>query len=63
MTDRFCVKQRALFCDRLDGEQLPFWRRLARQLHLGFCPPCQAVNRSLAATRDALRDLRDRDPE
>ena len=63
MTDRFCVKQRALFSDRLDGEKLPFWRGLLVKLHLGFCPQCQAVNRSLAATRDALRDLRDRDSD
>ena len=62
MTDRFCVRQRALFSDQLDGERLSWWRRLAMRLHLSICAPCRRVQRSLEATRDALRDLRDRDP-
>jgi hypothetical protein len=61
MTDRFCVKQRAWFSDRLEGKPLPFWRGLLVRLHLTICPPCQRVNRSLAATRDALRALADED--
>ena len=62
MTDRFCVKQRALFSDHLDGERLPFWRGLLVRFHLAVCPACKLTQRSLAATRDALRELRDRDP-
>ena len=63
MTDRFCVKQRALFSDRLDGQRLPFWRGLLVRFHLTVCPQCRRVNRSLETTRDALRELRDRDPQ
>jgi len=62
MTDKFCVKQRAYFSDRLDGVRIPFWRGLLVRCHLTFCAPCKRVNRSLRATRDALRDLRDTDP-
>ena len=63
MTDRFCKKQRAWFSDRLDDQPLPFWRGLLVRVHLAFCPQCIRVNRSLAATRDALRGLRDLDPK
>ena len=63
MAGRFCVKQRACFSDRLDGERLPFWRGLMVRFHLMICPPCRRVNASLSATRDALRELRDRDPQ
>jgi predicted anti-sigma-YlaC factor YlaD len=62
MTDRFCAKQRALFSDRLDGQKLPFWRGLLVRFHLTICPPCRRVNRSLVTTREALKELRDRDP-
>ncbi len=62
MTDRFCVKQRAWFSARLDGEELPFWRGLLVRCHLTVCRPCRQVNRSLVATREALRALADRDP-
>ncbi len=63
MTDRFCVKQRAYFSDRLDGVKLPFWRGLLVRCHLRVCPQCIRYNRSLEATRDALRGLRDIDVE
>jgi hypothetical protein len=63
MTDRFCRKQRPYFSDRLDGVKLPFWRGLLVRCHLRFCPQCRRVNRSLEATRVALRELRDRDVE
>jgi predicted anti-sigma-YlaC factor YlaD len=62
MTDKFCVKQRALFSDRLDGQPLPFWRGLLVRLHLRVCPACIRYDRSLAATRDALRALGGTDP-
>jgi hypothetical protein len=62
MTDRFCVKQRAWFSDRLDGQPLPFWRGLLVRFHLARCPQCMRYQRSLEATREALRQLGDRDP-
>jgi len=61
MTDRFCRKQRPYFSDRLDGAKVPFWRGLLVRCHLRFCPQCIRFNRSLEATRDALRGLRDVD--
>ena len=61
MADRFCVKQRPYFSDRLDGTRLPFWRGLLVRCHLTICPPSRRYNRSLEATRDALRTLRDLD--
>ncbi|HZS35226.1 MAG TPA: hypothetical protein VFF06_00290 [Polyangia bacterium] len=63
MTDRFCRKSRLHFSDRLDGLKVPFWRGLVVRLHLAVCPQCIRYNRSLAATRDALRSLRDSDPD
>ena len=62
MTDRFCVKQRRYFSDRLDGVKIPFFRRLMVRCHLAICPPCIRYNRSLEATRVALKALRDQDP-
>ena len=62
MTDRFCRNQRAWFSDRLDGLPLPFWRGLLVRLHLRVCPDCIRVNRSLEATREALRALGETDP-
>jgi len=61
MTDWFCRTQRAHFSDRLDGQPIPFWRGLLVRLHLRICPGCIRTNRSLEATRDALRRLRDAD--
>ncbi len=61
MDDRFCRKQRAYFSDRLDGARLPFWRGLLVRCHLIVCSQCIRYNRSLEATRDALRSLRDRE--
>lgn len=63
MTDRFCVKQRRYFSDRLDGAKLPFFRGLLVRLHLAVCPTCIRFNRSLGATRAALKALRDHDPQ
>jgi len=62
VTDRFCVKQRAWFSDRLDGAPVPFWRGLLVRFHLAVCPGCKRVNRSLVATRQALQALADHDP-
>jgi hypothetical protein len=62
MTDRFCLKQRRYFSDALDGQPIPFFRRLLVRLHLAYCPQCIRVNQSLKATRDALSALRDLDP-
>jgi predicted anti-sigma-YlaC factor YlaD len=62
VSDRFCVKQRVWFSDRLDGQPLPFWRGLLVRFHLARCPACKRVNRSLQVTREALRALADEDP-
>ena len=62
MTDRFCIKQRRYFSDRMDGAEIPFFRRLLVRLHLAICPPCIRYHRSLEATRVALKGLRDQDP-
>jgi len=62
MTDRFCVKQRRYFSDRMDGAEIPLLRRLLVRLHLTICRPCIRYNRSLEATRLALKALRDHDP-
>jgi hypothetical protein len=59
MTDRFCRKQRPYFSDLLDGASLPLWRGLVVRLHLRFCPQCIRLQRSLVATRAALRALAD----
>jgi predicted anti-sigma-YlaC factor YlaD len=56
-----CRAARSHFSDHLDGERLPLLGRLLVRLHLAVCPPCQRFHRSLAATRDALRALRDAD--
>jgi len=62
MTDRFCRKQRPWFSEKLDGKPVPFWRGLLVRCHLSFCPQCIRYNRSLEATREALKALRDSDP-
>ena len=62
MTERFCIKQRRHFSDHLDGVKLPLLRGLLVRFHLAVCPACIRFNRSLEATRDALKALRDRDP-
>jgi hypothetical protein len=59
MTDFFCRDSRRWFSERLDGQPIPFWRRLLVRLHLSVCPQCKLYNRSLEATRDALSALRD----
>ncbi len=61
MTEWFCRKQRPWISDRLDGARLPFWRGLLVRGHLRFCPRCRRVARSLEATCEALRALRDAD--
>jgi predicted anti-sigma-YlaC factor YlaD len=54
-----CRNVRSYISDGLDGEPLP----LLVRFHLRVCPPCRRVHRSLVATREALRALRDVDPE
>ncbi len=61
MTRNPCRHARAHFSCQLDGQRLPFFTRLMVRFHLWICPPCRRVNRSLAATQDALRALRDAD--
>ena len=56
-----CRTARLHLSDHLDGETMPFWRRLFMRLHLTICPPCRRVRRSLLATRDSLLALRDSD--
>jgi hypothetical protein len=63
MTDKLCVNSRAYFSDHLDGVKLPMVRGLIVRWHLLTCPRCKRYQRSLVATRDALRDLRDLDPK
>jgi hypothetical protein len=46
----------------LDGQPIPLRVRLWIALHLRVCPACQLTRRSLEATRDALRALRDVEP-
>jgi predicted anti-sigma-YlaC factor YlaD len=57
-----CRPVREHLSDWLDGEPLPLSVRLTVRLHLSICPPCRRVHRSLVATQDALRALRDADP-
>jgi predicted anti-sigma-YlaC factor YlaD len=57
-----CRPVRVHLSDWLDGERLPFFVGLTVRLHLAACPPCRRVHRSLSATREALRTLRDVDP-
>jgi predicted anti-sigma-YlaC factor YlaD len=61
MTDKFCTPQRRYFSDVLDGLELPFLRGLLVRCHLAICPQCRRYQRSLVATREALRHLRDPD--
>lgn len=58
-----CRTARAHFSDRLDGEPLPLVPRVLVALHLTICPPCRRTHRSLVATREALRALRDAEVE
>jgi len=46
----------------MDGAEIPLLRRLLVRLHLTICRPCIRYNRSLEATRLALKALRDHDP-
>jgi predicted anti-sigma-YlaC factor YlaD len=57
-----CRPVRLHLSDSLDAQPLPLVVGLLVRLHLTICPPCRRVHRSLAATRDALRTLRDIDP-
>ncbi len=61
MTNKFCQTQRPYFSDHLDGQPIPFWRKLMVRWHMAMCPLCIRYNRSLVATRDALSALRDAD--
>jgi hypothetical protein len=61
--DSLCWKSRLYFSDRLDGRPLPLVRGWIVRWHLASCPLCQRYQRSLEAARDAVRALRDPDPE
>ena len=61
MTLKVCSHARSHFSCQLDGQPLPFFTRLMVRFHLWICPGCRRVNRSLVATRAALRALRDAD--
>jgi hypothetical protein len=64
MANRFCAAQRPWYSEVLDGRRLPWWRGFWVRFHLRVCPDCIRYHQSLAATRDALRDLgRDLDPD
>jgi predicted anti-sigma-YlaC factor YlaD len=54
-----CRIVRPHFSAHLDGEPVPFWTGLLVRFHLAVCPHCKRVQRSLAATQEALRALRD----
>ena len=58
-----CRGVRSHFSDHLDGERIPFFRRILVRCHLTICPQCRRVQRSLVATREALHALRDVDVE
>jgi predicted anti-sigma-YlaC factor YlaD len=58
-----CRDVRTHFSDHLDGEPLSFFTRILVRCHLGICPQCRRVQRSLVATREALHALRDVDVE
>jgi predicted anti-sigma-YlaC factor YlaD len=58
-----CRPVREHLSDWLDGQPVPVFAGLMLRLHLRICPPCRRVRRSLEATRDAVRTLRDIDPE
>lgn len=59
MANKLCTSARHGFSDHLDGERLPWWRALWVRCHLSICPACIRFNKSLTATRDALKALRD----
>ena len=59
MANKFCEAARAHFSDELDGEPLTPVARAIVSLHLTTCPMCRRFNRSLIATRDALKLLKD----
>ncbi|HTQ04208.1 MAG TPA: hypothetical protein VMI54_10135 [Polyangiaceae bacterium] len=63
MVNRFCSHARRQFSDLLDGQAVPRWSAFVARLHLTICPQCRRVHRSLVGTQDALRALRDADPE
>jgi predicted anti-sigma-YlaC factor YlaD len=63
MEANLCRIARAHFSDQLDGEPMPLGARLLVKLHLTICPPCRRAHRSLVATREALRALRDAEME
>jgi anti-sigma factor RsiW len=56
-----CKHTHESLSDALDGA-LPWWRRVLMRVHLRVCPGCARTERSLRASQEALRGLRDLPP-
>jgi hypothetical protein len=59
MIHKLCALLRPSYSDVLDGAPIAPVRGFFVKMHLAVCPTCIRYNRSLKATRDALRALRD----
>ncbi len=59
--DTMCIPARRNFAALTEGGELSWGDRLLARCHYTICPPCRRYRRSLEATADALKALRDRD--
>jgi predicted anti-sigma-YlaC factor YlaD len=57
-----CNHARDSFSDHLDGVPVTGLKGMAMRLHLALCPRCRRFYRSLQATLEALKGLRDEPP-